>query len=375
MKVLITGGAGFVGANLACYLTERGHQVTCMDNLVRRGSEFNLPTLRRRGVRFIHGDVRNAEDFVALPRDIDAVCECCAQPSAIDGYGNPLFDINNNTIGLLNTLEYARRNGAGLIFWSTNKTYAGEHINAFPMIEGETRWTWDQEAIHALYGDRLPAGFDPVHGFTSDFTVDGHDHSIYGLSKIMADLACQEWHDAFGVRTVVNRWSCLAGEGQFGKSAQGWVAWWAIAFHFGLPLRYIGWEGKQVRDALFIEDICRLVEIELGDLDRLAGSVFNVGGGRDITLSLREATALMEDIFGHSVPVEYQEDPRKADHCIYVSDIRPVTAATGWTPRVSIEEGYERIIRWVVDHEEELAGLYADLPRMAPARAPLTVAA
>ncbi len=366
MKVLITGGAGFVGANLAVWLTERGHRVTVVDNLVRRGSELNLPRLKAHGVAFVHGDVRNAEDFIALPKDVEVVCECCAQPSAIDGYGNPLFDINNNTIGLLNTLEYARRVGSGLIFWSTNKTYAGEHINAFPIVERDLRWEWDAEAIRAQYGDRLPAGFDPVEGFSAEFTVDGRDHSIYGLSKIMADLACQEWCDAFGVPTVVNRWSCLAGEGQFGKSAQGWVAWWAIAFHFGLPLKYIGWEGKQVRDALFIEDICRLVELEMGQLERLAGSVFNVGGGKDTTLSLREATRLMEDRFKRTVPISIEDDPRKADHCIYISDIRPVTAATGWTPTITVEEGYDRIIRWVRDHEAELAGLYLDTP--APAR-------
>ncbi len=360
MKVLITGGAGFVGANLAYYLSERGHRVTVVDNLVRRGSEMNLPRLKEQGIQFIHGDVRNAEDFVALPKDIDVICETCAQPSAIDGYGNPLFDINNNTVGLLNTLEFARRNDAGLIFWSTNKTYAGVHINQFPMVERELRWEWDKAAIAARYGERLPAGFDPEYGFSAAFTVDGRDHSIYGLSKIMADLACQEWYDAFGVPTVVNRWSCLAGEGQFGKSAQGWVAWWAIAFWFGLPLKYIGWLGKQVRDALFIEDICRLVEIEMTRLEELSGSVFNVGGGKDITLSLREATALMERKFAKTVPVHYEEDPRKADHCIYISDTRPVTAATGWSPQVGIEEGYERIIRWVRDNEEILAKLYLD---------------
>ncbi len=367
MKVLITGGAGFVGANLAHYLSGRGHRVTVMDNLVRRGSELNLLPLKRAGVQFVHGDVRNAEDFANVPRDIEVVLETCAQPSAIDGYANPLFDINNNTIGLLNTLEFARKSDAGLVFWSTNKTYAGEHINQFPLVEREMRWEWDTAAIDAIYGDRLPAGFDPVHGFSAEFSVDGHDHSIYGLSKIMADLACQEWYDAFGVRTVINRFSCLAGQGQFGKSAQGWVAWWAIAFHFGLPLKYIGWEGKQVRDALFIEDICRLIETEIGQLDRLAGSVFNVGGGKDITLSLREATALMERRFGHSVPVVYEEDPRKADHCVYISDIRPVTAATGWAPRVTIEAGYEQIIRWIYDHEDELRGLYVDSrPAVAP---------
>lgn len=355
MNVLITGGAGFVGANLAFWLSERGHTVTVLDNLVRRGSELNLPTLRQKGITFVHGDVRNPEDFANVKGGVDVICETCAQPSAIDGYANPLFDINNNTHGLLNTLEFARQRDAGLIFWSTNKTYAGEHINAIPRREEETRWVWD--AGH-LNGGK-PAGFDPEHGFSSAFTVDGRDHSIYGLSKIMADLACQEWYHAFGVRTVVNRFSCLAGEGQFGKSAQGWVAWWAIAFHFGLPLKYIGWGGKQVRDVLFIEDICRLVETEMHLLDTLAGSVFNVGGGKDITLSLLEATSMMERLYGRRVPISLDDDPRKADHCVYISDTRPVTAATGWTPNIGLDEGYDRIRRWVRDHETELSSLYA----------------
>lgn len=358
MKILITGGAGFVGAQLAYNLKEKGHQVVAMDNLVRRGGEMNLPRFKKRGIAFVHGDVRNREDFAAIPKGIDVILETSAQPSVVVGYDNPIFDITNNTVGLVNVLEYARVNKSAVIFWSTNKVYSGDRINAFPMDERATRWAWNKEACRKRYGDRLPAGFDPDHGFSEEIGVDGGQHSIYGLSKAMADLACQEYADAFGVKTVINRFSCLAGEGQFGKSEQGWVAWWALAFHFGLPLRYIGWKGKQVRDVLFIGDICRLIEAEMERLDKIAGGVFNIGGGSGCTLSLVEATDYLKKKFGREVPVTVEAEPRKADQCIYISDTRKAERILGWKPQVGIEEGYDRIIAWVKENEKELRELY-----------------
>lgn len=358
MKILITGGAGFIGAQLAFYLKNRGHRVIVLDNLVRRGSESNLPRFKRAGVEFVHGDVRNREDFAHVPKGIDLICGTSAQPSVVTGYANPVFDITNNTLGLINVLEFARSLGCAVVFWSTNKVYSGDRINAFPTREESTRWVWNKEAIRSRWGNHLPPGFDPDYGFSEDFSVDGGQHSIYGLSKIMADLACQEYADAFGVKTAINRFSCLAGEGQFGKSEQGWVVWWAVAFHFGLPLRYIGWGGKQVRDVLFIEDVCRLVELEMEHLDSIAGEVFNIGGGMEQTLSLVEATALLREKFRRDLPITVEEKPRKADQCIYISDIRKAQRILGWSPRVGIEEGYDQIIEWIRANEAELRLLY-----------------
>lgn len=358
MKILITGGAGFVGSQLAHYLRRRGNDIVCMDNLVRRGTEINLGPFKEAGIEFVHGDVRNREDFANLPSGIDAILEASAQPSATMGYANPLFDVTNNTLGLIHVLEHARAKNLGVVFWSTNKVYSGDKVNTFARKEEATRWVWDQAAIHDAYPSGLPPGFDPRHGISESFTVDGGQHSIYGLSKIMADLACQEYADAFDVPVVVNRCSCLAGEGQFGKSEQGWVAWWAIAHKFGLPLQYIGWKGKQVRDVLFVEDLARLVELELKSLDKVKGRVFTVGGGHGTTLSLREATALVEKKMGTTTRVLEIEAPRKADHCIYISDIRNVQRELGWTPRVGIDQGYDRILKWVEEHERELKRLY-----------------
>ena len=352
MKLLILGGAGFLGANCARYFRERGHSVAVMDNLVRRGAELNLTEFKRLGISFHHGDVRNREDFVPLPRDTDFIMDCSAQTSATDSYANPTFDLTNNTVGLLNALEHARGIGAALLFCSTNRVYGADRVNAFPVRETATRWEWDPRRA------RPTRGFDPRHGFSHEFDVDGAHHSIYGLSKICADLVCQEWARAFNMPVVVNRFGLLSGPGQFGKCTQGWVAWWAIAAHFGLPLTYIGWKGKQVRDILFVEDACRLFELEMRHIGRVSGRVFNAGGGHANSLSLREATGIVSEIFGRKVRPSLKAQARTADFVVYTTDNRPVEKALGWKPRIGLDEGYRLIADWIRREEPRLRSLY-----------------
>jgi len=351
MKILITGGAGFVGANLAFYFKDKGHDVIVMDNLVRRGSENNLIDFKKKKIDFIHGDIRCKEDFIGLGK-IDAICECSAQASAIDGYNNPYFDFSNNTLGLINVLELAREHDSTVIFWSTNKVYSGEKVNSTPRIENETRYIWDD------YISMDMVGWDVIHGFSEDFSIDGGQHSIYGMSKIMSDLACQEYFNAFGVKTVVNRFSCLAGPRQWGKVAQGWASWWAIASEFDLPLTYIGFRGKQVRDVLFIDDICNLVDLEINNIDRIAGEAFNIGGGHECSLSLVEATAFMEEMYNKKLKVNILPDARKADQCIYISDIRKIEKRIGWKPEITLDAGYAKIINWIKQNKKILKDLY-----------------
>lgn len=351
MKVLITGGAGFVGANLALYFKERDYKIVVLDNLVRRGSERNLDIFKEKDIKFIHGDIRCKEDLANIG-SYDVICECSAQPSAIDGYDNPYFDFSNNTIGLINVLEYARQFGGDVIFWSTNKVYSGNNINVIPIIETETRYVWDKTS------DYKEDGWNAEKGISEDFTIDGQNHSIYGLSKVSSDLACQEYYSAFGVKTVINRFSCLAGARQWGKPAQGWASWWAIAGFFGLPLTYFGWKGKQVRDVLFIDDICNLIELEIKNIDKIAGEVFNVGGGMEYTLSLIEATQLMEEMYKTKLKTSVLSEPRKSDQCIYISDILKIKKNIDWKPTIDIITGYESIIKWVESNKDVLSKMY-----------------
>ena len=301
--------------------------MTVMDNLVRRGSEHNLGRLAASGAIFRHGDIRCPEDWVGLKADV--VLECAAQPSAIDGYNNPTFDFSNNTVGVLRALEFCRREGAGIIQWSTNKCYPRRHVDNRTI----------QEQVTRLHSDEL---------VDEDTPLDGGDRSLYGASKVMADLMIQEWADAFQMPAIINRFSCLAGPWQFGKCEQGWVAWWVIAHRLGLPLQYIGFDGKQVRDVLFIPDLCRLISLEIAGL-KPGAQVFNVGGGPDCSMSLLECTALVQDITGCKVPISSVDQERRADFKWYVSNIDKVRREMLWAPQTSLRAGLEEIDRWVCE--------------------------
>jgi len=334
MKILVVGGAGFVGSNLAVHFARQGYDVAVMDNLVRRGSEFNLSRLANEGIVFRHGDARCVEDWKGLKADV--VLDTAAQPATTAGYGNPRYDITNNTFAVLNTLEFCRDQDAGLVFWSTNKVYSCQAVHDQNIRE------WDER-------------FDSEWDITEECSVDGADRSIYGTSKIMADLMIQEFADAFQMPAVVNRCSCLAGPWQWGMADQGWVAWWVIAHVLGIPLNYIGFGGKQVRDVLFIDDLCNLVQRQV-EMLAPGARVFNVGGGRKLAMSLIECTNYMHEILGVSVPIT-SVPPRRADFSCYISNISKVSQTYDWYPDVGLRDGLEKIAAWVKKNESMIASL------------------
>jgi len=329
-----------------------------MDNLVRRGSESNIEELQKTGVVFVHGDVRCVEDFAGLPRGIELICDASAQPSVVFGYANPMFDLTNNTLGVIHVLEFAREHRCPLIFCSTNRVYSADRINSLPRREGATRLEWNCAAWYNLPIANRPSGFEPEYGISEEFSLDGAGHSIYGVSKLMADLVCQEYADAFDIPIIVNRLGVITGAGQFSKIDQGWVVWWAVACWFGLPLKYIGWAGKQVRDILFIEDVCRLVELEVSRIGSLHSGVFNAGGGAANSLSLLEATDFLEKRLDRTMTISQEETPRKADTVIYITDNRKVERILGWKPEVGIAEGFESILAWIRANEATLKSRY-----------------
>lgn len=346
MKVLIPGGCGFVGSNLAIHLSKK-HRITVLDNLVRRGSELNIPKLKDYGVEFIHGDIRNKED---LPNNgFDIVLHTAAQPAACTGYSNPEFDITNNYIGLLNILEKVRKDGSKMIFWSTNKVYSGAGINKLKIKEGKTRYY----SNYQRFGNE-----EKYRMINEEFSVDGGDHSIYGVSKLCADLTCQEWAKSFDMPIIINRFSCLAGPGQFGKTEQGWVSWFVIAALFDLPVTLYGFKGKQVRDVLFIPDILNLIDIQMSNIDSYKGEVFNIGGGKFCNTSLLECIELIETITQKRINWFYDKQHRKSDQCVYISDISKAKEQLKWEPTINMEYGIIEIIDWVNKNEKELRQLY-----------------
>jgi CDP-paratose 2-epimerase len=358
LHILVTGGCGFIGSHVALHLRAKGNKVSVLDNLVRRGAEQNIAKLERHGISFYHGDVRNPEDLANLPAGFELVCDTSAQPSVVAGYANPLFDITNNGLGAIHILEYARVRRVPVIFWSSNRVFGADRLNNLPRHEIATRYDYDADAWNRLAPEQRPAGFHPEHGISEQFSVDGGQRSIYGLSKLIADAACQEYANAFDLPVVVNRFGVISGVGQFGKVDQGWVVWWALAHWFGLPLSYLGWKGKQVRDVLFVDDMLTLLDRQIAQIANFRGEVFTVGGGRANSISLVEATDLMQQISSRSTAVTQTEQARQGDIVLYFTDNRKATRQLGWKPQIDLKTGFSRIFDWIRANEKELRERY-----------------
>jgi len=342
---LITGGSGFVGSTLAIALRQSGlcQDVTALDNLHRRGSELNLDRLSRAGVAFVHGDVRCREDLQPFT-GTDLLVECSAEPSAQAGYGSsPEYLINSNLTGCFQCLELARRNKADFLFLSTSRVYPYQLLNSLSFEETATRFSLTPNQT-------VPGASE--HGVSEAFPLDGA-RSLYGMTKLAAELMIQEYADAYDLRTVINRCGLLTGPWQMGKSDQGVITLWMAAHYFRQNLRYIGFNGtgKQVRDLLHIDDLAELVIAQLRDLNSYRGRVFNIGGGVPCSLSLRECTEVCREITGNEISIDPVLEQRPADLRIYATDHRAISTLSGWQPRRNIHRTLSDIFEWIRSEE------------------------
>lgn len=346
--MLVTGGAGFIGANVAIGLAGRhaDWDLLALDNLRRRGSELNLSRLKYAGVGFVHGDVRELDDLLQLG-EVDAIVECSAEPSVMAGVdGSPDYVVQTNLTGAYNCLELARRAQAQVVFLSTSRVYPVARLESLRYVERDTRFE--------LTDDQVCAGASS-EGVAESFPLEGA-RTIYGATKLAAELLVAEYEASYGIQAVVNRCGVIAGPWQMGKVDQGVFTYWMLAHHFGRSLAYIGFGGggKQVRDLLHVEDLLDLLDEQLGDPGRWAGVTVNVGGGASCSLSLRETTDLCREITGRTVDVRAAGEDRPGDIPIYISDCARLHAMTAWRPRRGPAEILADIHAWIVEHESAL---------------------
>jgi CDP-paratose 2-epimerase len=332
-SVLITGGAGFIGANLADRLAEQGHHVIIYDSLARDHVEENLEWLASRHGPRVAVEVADIRDFYALRdtvRHASQVYHLAAQVAVTTSIDNPMHDFEVNARGALNLLEALRAcaEPPPLVFTSTNKVY-GRIIGNAGLVEGETRHT--------------PAGNTAKFGFAEFEPLDFC--SPYGCSKGAADQYVQDYARVYGLATAVFRMSCIYGPRQFGTEDQGWVAHFVRAALEERPVVIYG-DGKQVRDILFIDDLIDALLRAQEQMPALSGQAFNIGGGPANTISLIELLALIEQRTG-TRPERTFRSFRAGDQLYYVSDIRRFCAATGWRPRVGVADGLDRLTRWI----------------------------
>ena len=352
-KVLVTGGAGFVGSQLALNYkkTFPNARVHVLDNLKRRGSELNLPRLKERGIRFIHGDIRNPEDLDQINK-ADLIMECSAEPSVQAGYGmDPRYLIHTNLTGTVNCLEYARKSGAAMIFLSTSRVYPIHPLRGLPLEVRNDRF--------AIPKGQRGRGWS-TNGIGTDFPIDGN-RSLYGATKLCSELLIHEYAAMYGLKTVINRCGVITGPWQMGKVDQGFVPLWVAKHFFRGELGYYGFDGKgfQVRDILHVNDLFDLLALQVKNLEQHTGKVYNVGGGPGQSLSLRELTGLCEDLTGNKIVFNNIPETHPSDIPYYVTDNDKVAGLTGWSPKRPVEKILKDILGWLHKNSDPLRGFFA----------------
>jgi len=336
-RILVTGGAGFIGSHIAEYYAKKGEEVIVLDNLSRAevlgkvvgDPLYNWNYLKQYGnLKLVKGDIRSFEQVRRIAKDVDVIIHVAAQVAVTTSIANPRIDFEINMLGTFNVLEVARLEDANLIFASTNKVY-GENVNKIPVIEKETRYE---------YADPKSR-----EGIPEIFPIDLTGHSPYGCSKLAADIYVQDYAHTHGLKTGVFRMSCIYGERQFGVEDQGWVSWLTIATLTDKPITIYG-DRKQVRDVLYVSDLVDAFDKFLNS--KLKHEVFNMGGGPENTLSLLELLNMLRKLTGKNPRLTFA-DWRTANQKVYVSNISKAKRLLNWKPEVNPSEGLEKLVEWI----------------------------
>lgn len=334
---LVTGGAGFIGSNYVNRLLSRGDRVTVFDNLSRPGSKLNLrwliDTYGENAFELVVGDVRDAGKLVASSRKADVIVHLAAQVAVTTSVIQPREDFEINAQGTFNVLEAARLNDRHpvVVYASTNKVYGG--MDEVEIVEDATRWHYK----------------DLTYGAAEDQPLDFH--SPYGCSKGTGDQYVRDYFRIYGLPTVVFRQSCIYGPRQFGVEDQGWLAWMIIAAVTGHQITIYG-DGKQVRDVLHVDDLLDGYDAAIANIDMAKGRVYNMGGGVENVLAVwSEFGPMIERMLGKTIDVA-RGDWRPGDQRVFYADYRKAQRELGWKPKVSLEEGIERLFNWVKENKE-----------------------
>ena len=366
-NIVITGGAGFAGSNIAIALKEHftDCDVIALDNLHRKGSELNVSRLEKHGVFFVNGDVRNSQDLERAG-EFDFLIECSAEPSVLAGSdGDTDYLIKTNLNGAVNCADMCRKYDAPMIFLSTSRVYPIAPLLDCEISTTETRFElMDNQRVQGLSS----------RGVSEEFPMNGA-RSLYGGTKYAAEVMLAEYSNAFSFPVIINRCGVLAGPWQFGKADQGIATFWTAAHIFGKSLKYIGFEGsgKQVRDILHIDDLIRLLIMQIEEPEKFevqanavsgnhlsaTGGVWNIGGGLANSVSLLELTSICREVTGNSIDIIPELEMRYADIPIYITDISKIENFCGWKPVKRVPDIIEDISRWIKEKREvSLARLF-----------------
>jgi CDP-paratose 2-epimerase len=343
MKLFITGSSGLIGSELVAYFDRRASSIVGIDNNMRADffgpegdTRWNLRRLRESTRNFRHHvvDVRDREALAKIFREqgpFDLIVHCAGQPSHDLAASRPFDDFDVNAVGTLNVLESGRKYSPEAVFvhMSTNKVY-GDAPNELPLKELPTRWEYAS-----------PADFD---GIGEEMRIDRSKHSVFGASKVAADVMVQEYGRYFGIRTTCLRCGCLTGPNHSGVELHGFLSYLIKAQLQGRPYRVFGYKGKQVRDNIHSIDVAGAVEAIARDPG--VGAVYNLGGGRANSCSILEAFDRVEQLTGRRMNYELIDEPRQGDHICYISNLEKIKDHhPDWSITRSLDDLFEEIVR------------------------------
>lgn len=342
MKILITGGMGFVGSHAAEFYAKKGWDVTVLDNLSRPAllnkeipnNDFNKKYLEANfpQIKLVMGSVTDPETVLKASEGADVIIHAAAQTAVTTSVVNPRPDHETNVFGSFNVMEAARKNDVkSVVYCSTNKVF-GDNVNNIKISEGDTRYSFEEK-----YANGVP----------EDFPIDHCEHTPYGVSKLTGDLYAQDYAHLYGIKTGVFRMSCIYGPRQFGVEDQGWVAWFTIATILGKPLTIFG-DGKQVRDMLYVKDLIGLYDKFLES--NVKHGVYCTGGGKDNTFSLLELLDTLKEITGKKSDLSF-DDWRPSDQKVFIADVRKAESELGWKPSTNPNEGVAELAKFVEENK------------------------
>ena len=336
MKILITGGCGFVGTNLALFLKQKNHKISSLDNLSRKGSKYNLKLLNNEKIKNYRIDIENDRKILKIPK-FDLIIDCCAEAAVEVSKNNFEKVINTNLLGTINILKKAKIDKSKIIFLSSSRVYP---INSLKDLVDKKK---------------LKKSLKINKMFNENSNING-PKTIYGVTKLASEMFIEEFSYAFKMKYIINRCGVISGPLQFGKQDQGFISLWIWRHLMKKKLSYIGYEGlgNQVRDVLHVNDLSELINIQIKNLNKINNTLFTVGGSKKSYTSLKKLTEICQKITGNKLSISKIKKTSIYDIPYFITDNSKITRTYGWKPKKNITNIIKDTYKWLKINKSNL---------------------
>ena len=336
MKILITGGCGFVGSNLAIYLKKKlnNSEIYSLDNLFRNGSQINKGRLKNFKIRNYKINIQDYKKISKLPK-FDLIIDCCAEPAIEISNKDPDRVIGTNLIGTFNILKKCTADKSKIIFLSTSRVYSIECLRKLIKKKNISNKINIKSKINEEFQTNLPK-------------------SLYGFSKLSSEELIKEYNYSYKIKYIINRFGVIAGPWQFGKQDQGFISLWVAKHLFKKKLSYIGFGGygNQIRDVIHVDDACEIIYLQIINFNNKFNNTFNIGGGLKNTVSLKQLTSKCEKLIGHKLKIKKLKKTSIFDIPYFVTDNKKITKFYNWKPLIGIDQILRDVQKWLIGNKK-----------------------